>query len=434
MRRIDVHDVIDNSKMNSFFRYVWLITFLALFFDGIDQGLYGSVLPAMMAELKISPAVAGLVGSAALWGAIVGAIVFGVMTDRYGRRVVLLVAVLFYTIFTALCATVTNNMYLLAAWRFLAGMGIATITPTTQAMLSEYTPKSSRRSLLTSNGNGIVLGLLIIPLITMQLLPHIGWRMMFALALVALVLVPFILKLPESMVLLLKKGNRKEVVSILTKANPSFVPQEDDEYVVKTAETVKLSVRALFEGGLARNTILIWTLFFINMFVLQVFMIWFPKLAMNMGYSFSSALILSTTMWTGYFIGTLIAGKVADKLGYKITIAACYALAALFVVLMSFKTNILVFGILLFCMGASNCVQNLTYPFASANYPISVRATGMGTGAAATRLGGAFAPIVIGLFVGQGMTTLMIFRLLVIPLAIGIVAAMLTNKPKFEYE
>src|SRR5208282_2355664 len=122
-------------------------------------------LPTMMKELHMGAAVSGVLGSASLWGAIAGAILFGILTDKLGRRAVLLIAVSFFSVFTALCASIHTNIGLFAAFRFLAGMGIATMTPTTIAMVSEYTPRIKRRFLLTINGVGIGTGSLCGPLV-----------------------------------------------------------------------------------------------------------------------------------------------------------------------------------------------------------------------------------------------------------------------------
>ena len=79
MRNINVHEVIDRAKMNGFFAFIWFACFFSLFFDGYDQGIYGAAMPAMMSEMGFGPEVSGLIGSANLWGAIAGAIIFGIL-------------------------------------------------------------------------------------------------------------------------------------------------------------------------------------------------------------------------------------------------------------------------------------------------------------------------------------------------------------------
>src|SRR5208283_5566363 len=98
MRKVNVHEIIDNAPMNNFFWFVWLVTFFSMFLDGYDQQIFGTTLPTMMKDLHLGPTVMGVLGSASLWGAIAGAILFGILTDKLGRRTVLVIAVAFFSI------------------------------------------------------------------------------------------------------------------------------------------------------------------------------------------------------------------------------------------------------------------------------------------------------------------------------------------------
>jgi AAHS family benzoate transporter-like MFS transporter len=432
MRKVNVHNVIENSKMNRYFRFIWIVLFIALIIDGFDQAVYGAALPVLMKELHLSSTVSGFLGSASLWGAVVGALILGYLTDRVGRRIMLVISVSLYIVFTALCATVAQNVTIFAVWRFLAGMGIAAISPITSSILSEYTPKSSRRFLITSSVTGINAGQLITSLIAVVLLPLLGWRGLFGISILGLIIIPFLLKIPETMVLALKRDSKSKIAAVLTKADPSFVPQEDDEYVIDAVQTVKQSVGELFKGGLAWNTILIWVMFFVNMFIISSLLVWLPKIITLMGYSLNSALLLNALLYLGLIIGGIVSGKVAQSVGYKKSMVFYYIVNAIFILLLTIKSSTLIFGVLLFLMGFTLCAQTLIYPFTSANYPMSVRTTGLGFGAGVTRLGGALSPIVIGIFVAQGMTPVGIFRFLLIPAIVGLAASALTRKAIYE--
>jgi len=432
MRKINVHEIIDNSKMNVFFIFIWTVTFFTLIFDGYDLQVFGVAMPSMMKEMGYGPALSGLIGSASLWGAIAGAIIFGILTDKWGRKPIHFIAVSLFSIFTAVAAVSASNIPVFVGSRFIAGMGIATITPTVQSLLSEYTPANNRRFLLTANMIGIAVGNILAPLLALVVLPVFGWRAMFGLAALGLVMVPFILKLPETMVHNVKKGQKKEIASILSKADPNFVPQADDEYVVNEAQTVKLSAGALFRDGLAWNTILIWVMFFANMFVIASFQIWLPKLITMMNYSLTNALLLTALMLIGAIVGSVLAGYIATKAGYKKTLIIFYILTGVFLLLLTLKTSLTIFAIILFFYGCSNIMQNLMYPFTTTVYPISVRATGLGMGASMTRVGGALAPIVVGFVVAAGMGAVSVFYLMTIPVVLGLCAAILIRKPKFD--
>ncbi|WP_242954703.1 MFS transporter [Desulfitobacterium chlororespirans] len=430
---MNVHRTIDNGKMNNFFGSIWIVLFFALVVDGFDQAVYGAALPVLMKELNLDPTVSGLLGSASLWGSVLGALLLGFLTDKIGRKKTLNACVFLFSFFTALCAMVGSNIYLFAIWRFFAGMGIAAITPVSNAILSEYSPKKSRRFLLTTNGIGVTLGQMTTSLLAVWLIPLLGWRGFFGVSIFGLILIPLVVKfIPETMILILKKNDKKEVVSILTKADPSFVPQADDEYAVDEEQKVKGSVGELFKNGLAWNTILIWIMFFVNMCIISTFLVWFPKIVTLMGYELKSALLLNTIYFLGSCCGFILAGKVAEKIGYKYTILTYYILNGIFLFLVTIKTSTFIFGVILFLFGFTLMMQGMLYPFTAANYPLAVRATGLGIGASVTRLGGAIAPIVIGILIAQGMTPVGVLRILLIPVVLGAVAAALTRKPGFE--
>lgn len=434
MAKVNVHRIIDNGKANKFFGTIWIVLFLALVVDGFDQAVYGAALPVLMKDLNLSPSVSGLLGSASLWGSVVGALVLGFLTDKIGRKKTLIACVVLFSLFTALCATVSYNIiYLFATWRFFGGMGIAAITPISNSILSEYSPKQSRRFSLTTNGIGITLGQMVTSLLAVWLIPLLGWRGFFGVSIIGLALIPFILKLiPETMILILKKNEKSKVASILSQADPNFVPQPDDEYEVDVEQKVKGSVGELFKNGLAWNTILIWVMFFANMFIISTFLVWFPKIVTLMGYDLKSALLLNTIYFLGSCLGFILAGKIAEKIGYKKTIFMYYILNGFFLFLVTVKTSTVMFGITLFLFGFTLMMQGMLYPFAATNYPLSVRATGLGLGAGITRLGGAVAPILVGVLIAQGMTPVGVLRIILIPVAFGAVAAALTKKPSFD--
>src|SRR3990167_1358508 len=86
MRNVDVHEVIDNARFN---RYHWMVMLwcaLLLIFDGYDLFIYGVVLPVIMREWGLTPLQAGALGSYALFGMMFGALVFGTLADKIGRK------------------------------------------------------------------------------------------------------------------------------------------------------------------------------------------------------------------------------------------------------------------------------------------------------------------------------------------------------------
>ena len=102
MRTIDVHEVIDNARFN---RFHWMVLFwcaLIIIFDGYDLVIYGVVLPMLMKEWGLSPLQAGALGSYALFGMMFGALFFGPLSDRIGRKKAITLCVILFSGFTVL--------------------------------------------------------------------------------------------------------------------------------------------------------------------------------------------------------------------------------------------------------------------------------------------------------------------------------------------
>lgn len=102
MRTIDVHEVIDNARFNRFHWRVLCWCALIIIFDGYDLVIYGVVLPMLMKDWGLSPLQAGALGSYALFGMMFGALFFGPLSDRIGRKKAITLCVMLFSGFTVL--------------------------------------------------------------------------------------------------------------------------------------------------------------------------------------------------------------------------------------------------------------------------------------------------------------------------------------------
>ena len=160
MSNVNVTGIIDKSKMNKFFLLILSICLSAVIFDGYDMNVYGTTLPSIMKELALNPTQTGFLASTALAGMIFGAIIFGMLADRIGRKRVLMIGMAIYAIFTGLCGFV-HDVNTFAVLRFIAGMGMASISPVTASLVSEYSPKAIRGILVTLLITSIQIGQLV---------------------------------------------------------------------------------------------------------------------------------------------------------------------------------------------------------------------------------------------------------------------------------
>src|SRR5437870_8938806 len=146
--------------------------------DGFDQMILGFMLTSISAELALTSAQAGSLVTATLLGAVVGGLIFGALSDRFGRIRVLAWTILIFAGFTGLCA-LTKTYRDLIVYRTIAGLGLGGEFGIGMALAAEAWPASKRARVSSYVGLGWQAGVLLAALVTPLLLPVIGWRGMF---------------------------------------------------------------------------------------------------------------------------------------------------------------------------------------------------------------------------------------------------------------
>jgi len=429
MSKIDINRVIDDSKFNKFFLLVVAISVLITISDGYDIVVYGTTLPLIMKDFNLSPTVAGLIGSMALIGMIVGAIVFGMLSDRIGRKKAIILGIVFYSLFNGFIGF-TKSANVFALLRFLSGMGMGAAIALTTAVVSEYSPKRNRNLLVTLNNLGTGVGQTACTVIGVAVLGYFSWKMMYWLVLIQLA-VPFIVHLfyPESPVFYLKNKEYNKIETILRKADPNFMPGEQDEYEVSAFNRTKATIGNLFRGGFARNTILIWVIFFCNMYLMFGINVWLPKLMTIMGYTLKSGLEFTVVYFLGSLVGVPVSGVLADRIGLKRTMVIVYVGSALLINVMTIKVHPALYMVLLFITGAFlNPPNVLTLTFTAQNYPTAIRGTGLGWGTGIGRLGSVMAPTVVGILISANLSPTMTLATFTIPALLGVLSVLCTRK------
>jgi MFS transporter, AAHS family, 4-hydroxybenzoate transporter len=187
---IDIKAFIDERRISAFQWFLVAMCFLVVVADGMDVAIMGFVTPPILQEWNISRPAFGFVISAAAFGLVIGALVAGPSSDRFGRKVVLTASVFVFGLFTVLAAYSSSawEMWLL---RLLAGMGMGAAMPNATTLLSEYAPLRRRSLMITVMFTGFNLGSAIIGFAAGYMIPLYGWRSVLLLGgIVPLVLVP----------------------------------------------------------------------------------------------------------------------------------------------------------------------------------------------------------------------------------------------------
>ncbi|MDR3271550.1 MAG: aromatic acid/H+ symport family MFS transporter [Peptococcaceae bacterium] len=427
MPRINIQQTIDQGKLNKFFSLVYIICIFIVIFDGYDMNIFGPITPLLMEDLHLNAAQTGLLASYALYGMLVGSIVFGVFADKIGQKKAIMIGIVVYGLFTGLTGH-ANTPTMLGICRFIAGFGIGGVVPNVIAYVTEFTPKANRGTMTSWVSIGINFGAILAAGLSILFLQKFGWRFMFWIAYLPIIIVLLIhFFLPETMISYYRKGNKAKIQETLQRANADYIPSADDEFVLDHAEVSKVPLVSLFKDGFARNTILVWICYFMNLYMTFGINTWLPKLMMAKGYPLGNSLWLLLIFNTGTIIGTTFGAWAAPKYGYKKIIIAYYAVGAILICLLSIKFSFAMLGVILFIIGAIVLgINSMFNSYVSLCYPVTFRSTALGCGLGIGRLGGAAGPIIGGFLLVANVPMFFNFLAFAIPAVLGAIAIFAT--------
>jgi len=421
-KRIDVHEVIDNARFSQFHWLVMCLCALLLIFDGYDLFIYGVVLPVIMQEWGLTPLQAGALGSYALFGMMFGALIFGTLADRIGRKKGIAICFLLFstaTVLNGFASTPTE----FGIFRFLAGLGCGGLMPNVVALMNEYAPKRLRSTLVAIMFSGYSLGGMFSAGLGIYMLPRFGWEAMFFAAAVPLLLLPVILwKLPESVGFLVRQGRTGEARALLKKIQPQREFAADEELELVEAKAKSASVTELFRDGRLLGTLSIWVAFFCCLLMVYALGSWLPKLMATAGYSLGSSLSFLVALNLGGMFGAILGGWLGDRFNLAKVVVVFFAVSVLSISLLGFKTPMPVLYSLITIAGATVIgTQILLYACAAQFYGLSIRSTGLGWASGIGRNGAIVGPLLGGALLGINLPLQLNFIAFAIP---GVIAAL----------
>jgi len=367
--------------------------------DGYDFLILAFMLGAIGTELSLSPTERGSLATWTLIGAVVGGIMFGILSDYYGRVRVLTWTILLFAVFTGLCS-VAQGYWDLVAYRTIAGLGLGGEFGIGMALVAEAWPARLRARACSYVGLGWQVGVLLAALTTPLLLPYIGWRGVFLVGLI-----------PGFVAFAVRwyVGEPKIFTDRIKAPRVAFPVG----LLVKDAATTRVSV-GMFILCAVQN------------FGYYGLMIWLPSyLQSRFGYNpLQSALWISVTI-VGMGVGIFVFGYFADLVGRRPAFLTFQAGAAIMVVVFSQLTDptaLLIGGAVMgiFVNGMLGGYGALL----SELYPTEARATAENVLFNLGRGVGGFGPIVVGALVANYSFAIAIALLAVIYL-IDIVATLL---------
>jgi AAHS family 4-hydroxybenzoate transporter-like MFS transporter len=401
---VNVTTAINAARISG---YQWLILAICLLiamFDGYDTQGIAYVAPVIAHDLGMSPAQLGPIFSAALVGLTLGAIFFGMLADKIGRKQAIVWSVLIFGIFSILTPS-GHTFKSLLILRFLAGVGLGGALPNTIAYVLEYSPLRMRGLLVNSPNSFFALGSIVGGLLATKLIPTFGWQSTFYVGgggpLLFLVVIIFFL--PESARFLLASGRPMgRVEAIMRRVLPDRRFAPGTQFSLEP-QLPGITVKHLFSEGRSYATILLWLAFFMNLFVLLYLINWMPTLLRAAGQPLQVAILLTVWYNIGGFLGGLAMGWLGDRFGSLHTVLfVAYAGAAVFIGTAAYNIdNIAILLPAMFLTGVSiNGGQATLNTITATYYPTAIRATGIGWALGIGRIGSILGPIVGGILFG----------------------------------
>lgn len=431
MRTIDVTALLDGARCNAFHLRVLFWCALIIIFDGYDLVIYGVVLPALMQAWGLTAVQAGLLGSCALVGMMLGALFFGPLSDRIGRRKTIMTCVVLFSSFTVINGFARSPEEF-ALCRFIAGLGIGGVMPNVVALMNEYAPKKMRSTLVAIMFSGYSVGGMLSAGLGMLLMPSWGWQAVFFVAVVPLLVLPLLVRqLPESLNFLLRQGQVGRARDLLCRAVPDYVPGADDRLSLAQGQTSKVSIAQLFHDGRALSTLMLWLAFFCCLMMVYALSSWLPKLMSTAGYGLTSSLAFLLALNFGAIFGAIGGGWLGDRIGLGRVLLGFYATGALALSLLAVKSPLPVLYLLIGIAGACTIgTQILANACAVQFYPAHIRSTGLGWAMGIGRIGAIIGPLLGGALHAAALPMQASFLAFALPGVVGAAAILVFLWPR----
>ncbi|WP_321532185.1 MFS transporter [uncultured Desulfuromonas sp.] len=406
---INVNEAFDDLPFSFYQVWVCLLCFSVVFFDGFDLTVIGVTIPKIAAHLGATPAEMGLAISAGQLGPMIGAVLIGMLADRFGRKKTMFVCALVFGFFTFMISHI-SSVEELALYRFLAGLGMGGAIPNALAFGSEFAPSRARASLSLYMWAGMPTGAMIAAFSAAYLLPHYGWQSVYYLGGLIPVVIAFLVLLcvPESLHHLVRTGSKNALSkahSILSRVDKNLPSIGNVKLTAPSTSKAKGGpIKKLFAGDLKVTTLLIWALFYLSFYLLWILFSWVPTLLKQSGATVQQYSLGFAFIHLGSVIACFCIGRCMSKFN-KLNVVK-YLFFGAFVAMLAFgyfssSSFYIVIVVSIFTGMLVNGGNSSLMGLASAVYPSEVRATGIGWAYGIGKIGSLIAPVIGGLYLSR---------------------------------
>ena len=395
------------------------------FLDGVDTAAINVAAPRMADHLGLSRAHLGPIFSSGLLGAMVGALSFGWLADRVGRKRMLLIATAIFGVFSIATAFM-NSFGPVLVMRLFTGLGLGGATPCFVALGSEYAPSARRARVTSLIWTAFPLGTVLGTFMCAYLISAHGWQSIFLAGGVMplLVAMAILIWLPESLQFLLDTNRDPAAVRRIV---GRFVPPPaaDARIIVDRVATAVAPIATLFSRNRASETLLLWFAFAAVFGCTVAVFSWAPAIMHYHGIPLSRAAIGVGIGGIGSLLGSACAGFLMERFSPSILLATAFVLGALAAAcighaahsLATVTVDLMVTGFLIPGFGGSALLA-----LAANIYPTAMRSTGVGGAMGFGRFGQVVAPLVVSGVIATGFDVDDIYLLIALVMLVAAAA------------
>lgn len=428
----DIQAFLDERKVGVFHWLVLVICLAVMVLNGFDVVSLGFVAPAIAKEWSVSNSALAPVMTAVLFGLALGAIFGGPLADKFGRRSVLLLALVFFGV-TSFASAWSSNIELLSIMRFLTGLGLGASQPNAATLISEYAPARWRARFMTIVYCGFTIGAAASGLISAGLLERQGWQSVLILGgLAPLVLAAICAPLlPESARFLAVKPDRKsELLKTINRVEAGVVGSSTRFFVREPVHANASAPFLVISGRYLSSTLALWLGLFMNMLVIFLLNSWLPIMIGEVNFSIADAALIGAMMQVGGTVGNVVIGWAMDRwVAHRVVFLFLLAAVALTLALGAPGQNVLSLMLLVFALGFCISSANTGWTvLASIFYPTEMRATGTSWMSSVGFFGAVSGASVGAVLLSAHLKFGQVFMLLSVPTAIAALAALLEGR------
>lgn len=428
---VNVQTFINEQRFSGFQWLIFAMCFVIVLLDGFDTAAIGFIAPSLITQWHVERSALAPVMSAALFGLASGAIVAGPLSDRLGRRALLIGSVL---LFGAAClgSAFSANLSQLTTLRFITGVGLGAAMPNAVTMMSEFAPDRRRATLLNLMFCGFPLGAAVGGFLAAWMIPHVGWRSVLVLggAVPLLLSLLLLMVLPESVRYMM--ATRQPVAKVRRVLARISARAADAGTFVMTenapASGDKVGLRLVLSRHYVLGSVMLWIAYFMGLVIFYSSINWMPILLSEAGLTHQRATGVSALFPLGG-VGAVVSGFLMDRFNANKVIATCYMLTALSV--FAIGQTIGNVGLLMLAVFAGgvlmNTAQSSLPALAAAFYPTQGRATGVAWMMGIGRFGGIAGSFLVAELSRRHFTFAAIFAVLAVAALVSCVALLVKH-------